>query len=65
MQPEGLAGLTNGATPSREAIYISKRRGFIRIAIQASARLRCMHFLAIMVIALSPCACLLCGHPAF
>ena len=34
MQPEGLAGMTNGATPSREAVYISKRKGFIRIAIQ-------------------------------
>lgn len=34
MQPEGLAGMTNGATPEREAIYISRRKGFIRIAIQ-------------------------------
>ena len=36
MQPEGLAGMTLGATPSREAIYISKRKGFIRIAIQVT-----------------------------
>lgn len=29
--------MTRGATPSREAIYILKRKGFVRIAIQAGA----------------------------
>ncbi len=42
MQPEGLAGMTNGATPTREAIYISKRKGFIRIAIQVQDALACL-----------------------
>lgn len=37
MLPEGLAAMTRGATPSKEAIYILKRKGFVRIAIQVGA----------------------------
>lgn len=35
MQPEGIAGVFHGARPSREAIFLKKRKGFIRLAIQA------------------------------
>lgn len=35
MLPEGIAGTFHGATPAREALYLSPRRGFVRLAIQA------------------------------
>lgn len=35
MQPEGIAGIFHGATPSREAVYLRHRKGFVRIAIKA------------------------------
>lgn len=63
MLPEGVAGCTQGACPKREAIYISKRKGFIRIAIQAIASAD-MHALAFMPVALAlsiSCASLLCA----
>ncbi|KAK9908698.1 hypothetical protein WJX75_001591 [Coccomyxa subellipsoidea] len=37
MQPEGIAGIFNGATPEREAVFLSQRKGFVRVAIQAGA----------------------------
>lgn len=33
--PEGIAGVFHGATPEREQIYLLRRRGFVRIAIQS------------------------------
>ena len=35
MQPEGIAGVFHGARPAREAVFLRKRHGFIRLAIQA------------------------------
>lgn len=35
--PEGVAGVTEGATPDLERLYILKRKGFVRVAIQAGA----------------------------
>ena len=37
MQPEGIAGIFNGATPEHEAVFLSQRKGFVRVAIQAGA----------------------------
>ena len=38
--PEGIAGVFHGATPEREAIYLSPRRGFVRLAIEAGTGMR-------------------------
>jgi hypothetical protein len=35
--PEGVAGVTEGATPELERLYIMNRKGFVRVAIQAGA----------------------------
>ncbi|CAL8461777.1 g1308 [Coccomyxa elongata] len=35
MQPEGIAGIFCGATPNNEAVFLSERKGFVRVAIQA------------------------------
>lgn len=35
--PEGVAGVTEGATPDLERLYILNRKGFVRVAIQAGA----------------------------
>ncbi|BDA41498.1 hypothetical protein COCOBI_02-2790 [Coccomyxa sp. Obi] len=35
MQPEGIAGIFCGATPTNEAVFLSERKGFVRVAIQA------------------------------
>jgi 2-acylglycerol O-acyltransferase 2 len=35
MQPEGIAGIFEGASPSREAVFLTRRKGFVRVAIQA------------------------------
>ena len=61
MQPEGFAGITKGATAAREAIYVSKRKGFVRIAIQASAYVHAD--LLELFLCSFPSACLLCGYP--
>lgn len=37
MQPEGIAGIFCGATLEREAVFLSQRKGFVRVAIQAGA----------------------------
>ena len=59
MQPEGFAGITRGATAAREAIYVSRRKGFVRIAIQASSNAHAD--LVTVFICSYPSACLLCG----
>ncbi|KAK9808224.1 hypothetical protein WJX73_010719 [Symbiochloris irregularis] len=33
--PEGIAGIFEGASPSREAIYLQHRKGFVKVAIEA------------------------------
>ncbi|KAK9803780.1 hypothetical protein WJX73_006767 [Symbiochloris irregularis] len=43
--PEGIAGVFHGATPERERIYLSPRKGFVRLAIQAGADLVPMYHL--------------------
>ena len=40
MQPEGIAGIFNGASPSREAVFLAARKGFVRVAIQAGVGAR-------------------------
>eukprot|EP00884_Botryococcus_braunii_P015866 jgi/Botrbrau1/2963/Bobra.0026s0031.1 len=35
--PEGVAGVTEGASPEIERLYINCRKGFVRVAIQAGA----------------------------
>lgn len=61
MQPEGFAGITKGATAAREAIYVSKRKGFVRIAIKASSYVHAD--LLKPFLCPFPSACLLCGYP--
>ena len=61
MLPEGVAGCTQGACPKREAIYLSKRKGFIRIAIQASADLHALAFMPVALALSISCASLLCA----
>lgn len=41
MQPEGIAGIFHGATSSQEAVFLSQRKGFVRVAIQAGVGARC------------------------
>lgn len=35
--PEGIAGIFQGASPLREAVYLSNRKGFIKLAIQSGS----------------------------
>ena len=37
--PEGIAGVFEGATPDHERIFLSRRKGFVRVAIQAGTDL--------------------------
>lgn len=48
MQPEGIAGIFCGATPYNEAVFLSERKGFVRVAIQAGVG---MHFLFLCLVA--------------
>ena len=61
MQPEGFAGITKGATAAREAIYVSKRKGFVRIATKASAFVHAD--LLKFILCPFPSASLLCDYP--
>ena len=36
---EGVAGIFHGATPERERVYLSRRKGFVKAALQAGAPL--------------------------
>jgi hypothetical protein len=65
MLPEGLAAMTRGATPSKEAVYILKRKGFVRIAIQVGADYPVSYFGPVMMGIRTSCAspqCLLHMH---
>lgn len=43
--PEGIAGIFQGASPLREAVYLSNRKGFIKLAIQSGSDLVPMYTL--------------------
>ena len=37
VHPEGIAGIFQGASPTREQIYVKDRKGFVKLAIQTDA----------------------------